>query len=223
MLAGLNRSRGGDRDVNLTAFEQRYQGSPNRLRQLDPHVRAMLRVARQEHRQHAIDGLRRGCDLQDASVAPSQQFSLLRERADGTKNHATMPQELLAFTGQHQTAADAIKQFDAELIFEVFDLAGERRLRHPEVGRCLGDGAGLGDSNESSQMAQVHEACMLCRLGMKSRAIMYWTNNLTCPMLSQRWEVVMKSFWLMLASTFAVSFATTDAVAQSWPPARSDQ
>jgi len=69
-----------------------------------------------------------------------------------------MPEELLAFPGQYQTAANAIKQSDAEFVFQVFDLAGERRLRDSEVGRRLGYGALLGDSNERSQMAQIHES-----------------------------------------------------------------
>lgn len=70
MIAGLNRSRGADRDVNLAAFEHRDQRSPNCLRQLDPYVGAMFRVTCQEHRQNAIDGLRRGRHLQNASVGP---------------------------------------------------------------------------------------------------------------------------------------------------------
>ena len=67
-----------------------------------------------------------------------------------------MPKELLAFASQHQTPANAIKQSDPELVFQVLDLAGERRLRDAEMGRRLGDGALLGDSHERSQMAQVH-------------------------------------------------------------------
>ena len=70
IIAGLNRSRRADRDVNLAAFEHRYQRSPNRLCQLDLHVRATFRVTCQEHRQNTIDGLRRGRHLQNASVGP---------------------------------------------------------------------------------------------------------------------------------------------------------
>jgi hypothetical protein len=64
-----------------------------------------------------------------------------------------MPKQLLAFAGQHQAPANAIKQSDAKLVFQVLDLAGECGLRDSEADRRLGDGALLGDSNERSQTA----------------------------------------------------------------------
>jgi hypothetical protein len=67
-----------------------------------------------------------------------------------------MPKQLLAFAGQHQASANAIKQSDTELVFQILDLARERGLRDSEADSRLGDGALLGDSNERSQMAQVH-------------------------------------------------------------------
>src|SRR5262245_3761837 len=94
-----------------------------------------------------------------------------------------MPEQLLAFSGPHQAAANAIEQSDAEFVFQVVDLAGECRLRDAEADRRFGDGALLGDSNERSQVAQVH-AASLCRFSIKSRVIRYWTNDWSRGMLS---------------------------------------
>ena len=100
--------------------------------------------------------MRRGRHLQNAGVGPPQQLRLLGERADGTKDAAAIAKQLLAFAGQHQPAADAIEQSDAELVFEVLDLARQRGLRDAQAEPSLGDGALLGDGDEGSQMAQVH-------------------------------------------------------------------
>ena len=67
-----------------------------------------------------------------------------------------MPKQLLAFAGQHQAPTNAIKQSNAEHVFQVLDLARERRLRDSKAHGRVGDRALIGDSNECSQMAQVH-------------------------------------------------------------------
>src|SRR5262245_60372323 len=58
----------------------------------------------------------------------------------------------------------------------------------------------------------------LCRSSIKSRAIMYWSNNWTEPILSvAAREVVMKPICLMLVPALILLLAPTDTAAQSWP------
>jgi hypothetical protein len=44
---------------------------------------------------------------------------------------------LLAFTAEHETAADPIEKFEAQLAFQVGDLSRERRLSDAQTQRRL--------------------------------------------------------------------------------------
>jgi hypothetical protein len=79
----------------------------------------------QEIRKDAVDRLRRGRDLEDAGVGSPQPW-LARSASRRPQDGAAIAERPLAFPGQDQPAASAIKQPDAELRFEVANLARAR-------------------------------------------------------------------------------------------------
>ena len=123
-------------------------------------------MAMQEGREHAVDHLRRRRHPQQAAVGAPQQLRPLAERADRAEYRAAIPEQLLAFAGEHQPAPDAVEQPHAELLLEVADLAGQGRLGDPQAQGRLRDRSLLGHGDERSQVPQVH-AGSLCPFGMK--------------------------------------------------------
>ncbi|HUN52359.1 MAG TPA: hypothetical protein VMU42_14635 [Candidatus Sulfotelmatobacter sp.] len=122
----------------------------------------------QKLRQHAFDMLRRGGYDQGAAVALAQK---LRAFADGgrvVQETAAVAEKLLPFAGQHQAARDPIEQLEAELAFQIADLARQGRLRDVQLLRRFRNGAQLRHGDEGSRSPQIHPA-LLCRIGMKNQ------------------------------------------------------
>jgi hypothetical protein len=109
MTVGVNGFQETDTDVNLAAFQQCRQRGANRLGQLDLHVRTAFRIAQQKICKDAVDCLRRGADLKDADVASPHPLSSLGQGPHCTENDAGIIEELLPFSGQRKSAANAIE------------------------------------------------------------------------------------------------------------------
>jgi hypothetical protein len=122
-----------DAQVNLAAFQQRHLGRPKGLGQPDLHVGEAHSVSGQKGRQNTLDHLRRGRHLQHAAVSATEQFCALAQRTDLAQDAAAISEQLLADGCQDETAPHAIKEPDAELLFEIADLPRQGRLADTQM------------------------------------------------------------------------------------------
>ena len=122
-------------EVDFPAFEQRQYLAAGPLADLHLNLGIALRITKQKLRQHAFDVLRRAGDFQDASIAMTEQLSLLLDRAGAIEKHAAARNHLLAFAGQEQPASDPIEKTQAELVLEIDDLPRQGGLGDPQPQR----------------------------------------------------------------------------------------
>ena len=65
-------------------------------------------------------------------------------------------EQLLAGLGQPHAAVGPGEERHPELLFEALNMAGQRRLGEPQMGRRAGDAAEFGDPGEVGEAAQFH-------------------------------------------------------------------
>ena len=69
---------------------------------------------------------------------------------------ARVAQEGLALLGHNDTLVGALKDVHTHLVFEIADRRGNRRLRHKEPARGLGDAAAFGNFDDISELLELH-------------------------------------------------------------------
>ena len=112
-VARLSRVSQSLPEVNLTALQHCQGVGPKRFNQFHFHIGMALRVAVQEIRNDALNELGRGSDLQHVGAPAPQLLRPLVDRAGIVEEAAAVPQQLLAFAGQHEPPPDAIEQLKA--------------------------------------------------------------------------------------------------------------
>jgi hypothetical protein len=147
-MARFDGSTRRDDHVRLAALQQREKLGSKRLVEPDLDVRAMLRVSGQEGGEHAVDGLRCRCHLEQAAIRTPQELRPVLDGGQRAESIAAFRQQHLAVAGQNQPAPDTIEQRDAEIGFEILDLAGQRRLRDAELCRRFRNRAEIRDGHE---------------------------------------------------------------------------
>jgi len=80
------------------------------------------------------------------------------ERRRIAEHDARLRQQHGAFRRQLHAGRRADEELHAELVFELTDVAAERRLRDVEMPCSPGEAARLGDRRELAKMMQVHQA-----------------------------------------------------------------
>ena len=65
-------------------------------------------------------------------------------------------QEGLALLGHNDALVGALKDVHAHLVFEIANRCGNRRLRHKEPARGLGDAAAFGNLNNIPELLKLH-------------------------------------------------------------------
>ena len=83
-------------------------------------------------------------------------FVLALEQVGLVEHLARVPQEGLAFLGHNDTLVGALKDMHTHLVFEIADRRGNRRLRHKEPARGLGDAAAFGNFDDISELLELH-------------------------------------------------------------------
>lgn len=73
---------------------------------------------------------------------------------------ARVAQEGLALLGHNDTLVGALKDMHTHLVFEIADRRGNRRLRHKESARGLGDAAAFGNFDDISELLELHSALL---------------------------------------------------------------
>ena len=69
---------------------------------------------------------------------------------------ARIAQEGLALLGHNDTLVGALKDMHTHLVFEIADRCGNRRLRHKEPARGLGNAAAFGNFDDISELLKLH-------------------------------------------------------------------
>ena len=150
---GLGRLAQPDRDVGLAHGEvELLLGGDQRDADLGIEVEELA-----EPRRQPVDAdAERGRHLQLA-VRPLAGVGQLGARGLELHEHFVRGAvEQLALFGEDQPARVAVKQRDAELLFERADLPRHRRLRQPELLAGMREAAGLGGGVEDLQLVPVH-------------------------------------------------------------------
>jgi hypothetical protein len=98
----------------------------------------------------------------------------LAERAGAAQQRAAVAQKLFALARQHQAAPHTIEELETELLLEVAELPGERRLSRVQPRRRPGDRAQLRHGDEGTRMPQIH-GCPYAGSALMARHYMYWT------------------------------------------------
>jgi hypothetical protein len=80
-----------------------------------------------------------------------------------------MAEQLFSFSRQTKPATHTVEQLQAQVLLELADVPGQRRLRNSKAGGRLGNRAQFGNRDERSRMTQVHHA-YLCRFDLKNKA-----------------------------------------------------
>lgn len=83
-------------------------------------------------------------------------FVLALEQVGLVEHLARVPQEGLALLGHNDTLVGALKDMHTHLVFEIADRRGNRRLRHKEPARGLGDAAAFGNFDDISELLELH-------------------------------------------------------------------
>ena len=71
-------------------------------------------------------------------------------------------QEGLAFLGHNDALVGALKDVHTHLVFEIADRRGNRRLRHKEPARGLGNAAAFGNFDDISELLELHGCLLSC-------------------------------------------------------------
>ena len=69
---------------------------------------------------------------------------------------ARVAQEGLAFLGHNDALVGALKDVHTHLVFEIANRRGNRRLRHKEPARGLGDAAAFGNFDDIPELLKLH-------------------------------------------------------------------
>ena len=72
------------------------------------------------------------------------------------KHLSRVAQEGLAFLGHNDALVGALKDVHAHLVFEIANRCGNRRLRHKEPARGLGDAAAFGNFDDIPELLKLH-------------------------------------------------------------------
>ena len=83
---------------------------------------------------------------------------LALEQVGLVEHLARVAQEGLALLGHNDTLVGALKDMHTHLVFEIADRRGNRRLRHKESARGLGDAAAFGNFDDISELLKLHSA-----------------------------------------------------------------
>ena len=83
---------------------------------------------------------------------------LALEQVGLVEHLARVAQEGLALLGHNDTLVGALKDMHTHLVFEIADRRGNRRLRHKEPARGLGDAAAFGNFDDISELLKLHSA-----------------------------------------------------------------
>src|SRR3546814_7826636 len=106
--------------------------------------------------QDAVVGDRHEADRQHAGIAAvglqRSHFRVLQPRQRG----ACLVVERAAGRGQRDAAVVALEQLHAELVFQLLQLRGKRRLRDVQPCGGRGEAALFGNGNEIAQLTQFH-------------------------------------------------------------------
>jgi tripartite-type tricarboxylate transporter receptor subunit TctC len=228
-IAWRNRAEQILAKMNLAALEHSQGVGPrNCLPQLHQHVGVTLRVSVQEIGNGAFDELRGGCHLQRPGVAPPQQLRALADRAGVVQQTAAIDKQLLAFAGQHEAPSHTIEELETELLLEIAYLPGESRLGNAQVHCRLGNGAQLGDGDESSRVPKIHDSLLMpyqhyileniC-IGRMYCKYLRFTRERCAPHPSANCERedVMKHGSLLLLPALGLGLATMEVRAEAWP------
>src|SRR5256885_8033151 len=97
--------------------------------------------------------------------------TLSRSEREQSLRTAVEPQARL---GRLDPAARAVEQLRAEALLERSHLQADRRLRHPEPLRGLGEAAPLDDDAEGGELTRIHKRILctdtvVCARGLRSR------------------------------------------------------
>ena len=75
---------------------------------------------------------------------------------------ARIAQEGLAFLGHNDALVGALKDVHTHLVFEIANRRGNRRLRHKETARGLGNAAAFGNFDDISELLELHGCLLSC-------------------------------------------------------------
>ena len=75
---------------------------------------------------------------------------------------ARIAQEGLAFLGHNDALVGALKDVHTHLVFEIANRRGNRRLRHKEPARGLGNAAAFGNFDDISELLELHGCLLSC-------------------------------------------------------------
>src|SRR5581483_12138828 len=128
-----NRSSHMLTKVNLATFQHRQGVGPNRLKHLHLYIGEALRVAAQEIRKDAFDHLRGARHLQDTRVPPPEHLRPLVDSAGVVQETAAVAEQLLTLAGQQEPASYTIEKFETEILLQIADLSGQRRLGNAQA------------------------------------------------------------------------------------------
>ena len=81
---------------------------------------------------------------------------LALEQVGLVEHLARVAQEGLAFLGHNDALVGALKDMHTHLVFEIADRCGNRRLRHKEPARGLGDAAAFGNFDDIPELLKLH-------------------------------------------------------------------
>ncbi len=81
---------------------------------------------------------------------------LALEQVGLVEHLARIAQEGLAFLGHNDALVSALKDMHTHLVFEIANRRGNRRLRHKEPARCLGDAATFGNLYHVPELLEFH-------------------------------------------------------------------
>ena len=82
---------------------------------------------------------------------------LALEQVGLVENLACIAQEGLAFLGHNDALVSALKDMYTHLVFEIANRRGNRRLRHKEPTRGLGNAAAFGNLNNIPELLKLHD------------------------------------------------------------------
>src|SRR6476660_4407931 len=120
--------------MNLTAFQKGADVRPaERFGHRQPDIWIALGILAPERRNDTFDKLRRSGQAQHAGFSALQQLSAFADGAGLIEQRAAVSEQLLSLARQHEAAARAIEQFQAELSFKVRNLSRKRGLRDAKL------------------------------------------------------------------------------------------
>ena len=145
-----------NREIEIAGADRRQHVGIDALEDMEAHARMRALEGDDRARQQAGGDARRGADADFAKPGALDRFDVVAGVAELRLDGLDAREQRLARLGRGHAVRAAMQELDTEVVFQLLDALGDRRLRQIENLGRLPDRAGLDHGGEIAQLTEFH-------------------------------------------------------------------